>query len=211
MHWNVCNRPALVQALFVAFVTAAVIGALYYTRSVNSNADLDKKLMNAVKAAVSPSDIKTVLHVQHLPQSIVNLQLFTVCNATPECSVHTAIGFAAAGKVASKSKLIVHVHIEAEGMTDGPEMVNAECSTVWNPRRSTWSIQLPSTSNPNELSTVAGDFAELEQMPAFDGRDSVQNIVRSIRVSILKTISVHPSSADSVKEACAANRSLLST
>ncbi len=211
MTWIARNRECLALALFIAVVTSAVGGVLYLTQPFNPNEDLDEELIDAVKTAVSSSDIKAVLHVQNLSESVVNLQLFTACSATPDCSVHTAMGFAAAGDVPAQSKLVVRVHIEAEVEQAWSEMPMSQCSTVWKPKRSTWAIELPDASNPNKLSTIAGDFAELDQVPAFDGRDSVINIVRSIRMGVLDIISVKRQVTDLSKEACKAGRGVLST
>lgn len=211
MSWIAHNRESFALALFIAFVTSAVAGVLYLTQPNNPNEDLDEELMDAVKAAVSPSDIKTVLHVQNLSESVVNLQLFTACGATPDCSIHTAMGFAAAGDVPSQSKFVVRVHIEAEVEPAWSEMPVSQCSIGWKPKRSTWAIQMPDVSNPNERSTIVGDFAELEQVPAFDGRDSVVNIVRSIRTGVLDVITVKRQPTDLSKEACRAGRVVLST
>lgn len=211
MSWIAHNRESVALALFIAFVTSAVAGVLYLTQPNNPNDDLDEELMDAVKAAVSPSDIKTVLHVQNLSESVVNLQLFTACGVTPDCSVHTAMGFAAGGPVASPNKLIVRVHIEAETATDWTEMPVSGCTTIWKPKRSTWAIQMPDVSKPDELSTIAGDFAELDQAPQFDGRESVLNIVQSIRMGILETISVNRRATDLSKEACRARQGMLPT
>lgn len=211
MSYKAHNRERLALALFVAFVTLAVSGMLYYTRPLNLNEDIDEELMDAVQAAVAPSDIKTVLHVQNLAESVVNLQLFTACGKTPDCSVHTAMGFAAAEEAASQNQLVVRVHVEAEVELAWSEMPMSQCSSVWKPKRSTWAIQMPNASHPNELSTIAGDFAELDQVPAFEGRDSVLNIVRSIRLGILDTISVSRQASDLSKDACRTGRGLVST
>lgn len=205
-----CNRESVALALFIAFVTSAVAGILYFTQPLTSNEDLDKELMDAVKASVSPSDIKTVLHSQNLAESVVNLQLFTACRAITDCSVRTAMGFAP-GDVPSQSKFVVSVHVEAEVEPAWSEMPISQCSTVWKPKRSTWTIQMPDVSNPDELSTIAGDFAELDDLPRFEGRDSVLNIVRSIRKGILNAISLQRRPTNLSKEECRTGRALLST
>lgn len=202
MSWKAHNRESVALALFIALVTSAVASLAYLTQPFNPNESFDEELMNAVKATVAPSDIQAVLHVQNLADSVVNLQLLTACSATPDCSVHTAMGFAAAGGVASQSKLVVRVHIEAEVELAWSEMPISQCLTVWKPKRSIWAIQMPNISHPGEFSTIAGDFAELDKVPTFAGRDSLLNIVRSIRIGVLDIISVKRHSVELSRETC---------
>lgn len=189
MSWMYLNRPRLVLALFIVLVFSATAGVFYFTRPLTPPSEsMDKELLNAVKQTVSPSDIQTVLHMQEISDSVVNLQLFTTCHETSTCSVHTALGFAQTGAYSSQDKLLIHVEIEAEADNGDAVFGDSRCAAAWRAKDSTWTIQVSNTKNANAHFALSGDFDELDQVPAFEGRDSVLNIIWSIRRGIVKTI-----------------------
>lgn len=148
---------------------------------------MDRQLLDSIKKTLSPFDIKGFVDAQKVHNSIVNLQLFTVCNELKVCSVYAFIGFKQDGEGSRESTLFVEVETEAGGNLARDSV--DKCGSLWRLRKSNWAIRILNGQRQDEPLIEHGDFNDINRISTFDGRSSAINILHSMQRAIATRIS----------------------
>lgn len=208
MSWINLKRPRFILPTFVILFLLAIAGILYFNRPLEMSSDaMDKQLLNSVKDTTSSFDIKGFIETQKIKDSIVNLQLFTVCNETKRCSVYTFMGFAEDGGGNPESTLFVEVETEAN--RNKTSYLDSNCEPLWRIAKSNWAIKILTDGGQGETLLAHGDFEDINRMIAFDGRNYAINILHSMQRAIVTRINEENSLRNEPGAQCRVERTLL--
>jgi len=208
MSWMILRRPRFILAAFVFLFLLAIAGILHFTRPLEMSSDaMDKQLLNSVKNTASPFDIRGFIETQKIKDSVVNLQLFTVCNESKRCSVYTFMGFAEAGVGNPESTLFVEVETEAEG--NRTSYLDSNCEPLWRIKKSNWAIKILTDGGQGETLLAHGDFEDINRMIAFDGRNYAISILHSMQRAIASRITDESTLTNEPGMQCRAERTRL--